>query len=78
MLKCYTDGACIGKPGQRRGGFGVFWPHNETWCQSQPLEPSETAHSNQRSELRAILAALQVGLHPTPAMLQRSPLGPSA
>ena len=53
----HTDGGCITDESQRIGAVGVYWGPNSSWNLSQlsSIKP----HSNQRSELEAILLALQ-------------------
>lgn len=61
----YTDGACIGPPEARVGGYGVFWdgvsetPLRKTPCATSLPLPRDEPQTNQRAELRAIICALE-------------------
>lgn len=57
----YTDGSCIGQPGRRFAGYGLCWLSDDgkTWIErSAPLAVGP--QTNQRSELAAIHAALEL------------------
>jgi ribonuclease HI len=57
-LIVFTDGACVrnGKPGAR-GSYAVVWPQHMALNFARLLPTSEK-HTNNRAELRAVLAAI--------------------
>lgn len=57
----YTDGSCIGQADRRFAGYGLCWlaADGKTWVERSAPLPGST-QTNQRSELMAIHAALEV------------------
>ena len=51
MLKCWTDGSCLGNPGP--GGWAVVWADGIEICDAEPHT------TNNRMELTAILEAIK-------------------
>ena len=59
-MRVFTDGSCVGngKSGAK-AGWGVWFPENPEWSVSGRLDAGE-AQTNQRAELSAIRAAVDV------------------